>query len=73
MADTVAFDDEWVSTIYENCAATVEALQAKEGTLSSEEQGLQNLCEVVVYLYDELYETPVYGRFPPTDSDKVLH
>jgi len=67
----VEFDDEWVTTIYENCATAVEGLQAKED-LSAEEQGLQNICEVVVYLYDELYEAPQYIRHTP-DTDRVLH
>jgi len=67
----VEFDDEWVTTIYENCAAAVEGLQAKEN-LSAEEQGLQNICEVVVYLYDELYEPPMYTRHSP-NTDRVLH
>jgi len=67
----VEFDDEWVTTIYENCATAVEGLQAKED-LSAEEQGLQNICEVVVYLYDELYEAPQYLRNPP-NTDRVLH
>ena len=51
--ELVDFDDEWVTTIYENCAVTVEALQAKD-ELTDSEQGLQNLCEVVVYLYDDV-------------------
>lgn len=70
-SDDILFDDEWVTTIYENCAVAVEGLQAKD-KLTTEEQGLQNLCEVVVYLYDELYESPIYTRYESKDS-RVLH
>ena len=69
--DTLIFDDQWVTTIYENCSVAVEGLQAKD-ELTAEEQGLQNICEVVVYLYDELYESPIYARYEGKDP-RVLH
>jgi len=72
----VRFDDEWVTSIYENCATAMEGLQAKEAEqeLSPEEQGLSNLCEVVVYLYNEVYEDPAYIKNGKTAADKrILH
>lgn len=71
MADNT---DEWVTTIYESCAAVVESLQDKEEDLTSEEQGLNNLCETVVYLYTELYEDPLYiSGMDNVESTRVLH
>jgi hypothetical protein len=71
----VDFDDEWITSIYENCAVAMEGLQAKEGTqeLSPEEQGLSNLCEVVVYLYNEVYEDPAHVKNDTVSSRRVLH
>jgi len=73
----VKFDDEWVTSIYENCATAMESLQAKEdinGELSPEEQGLSNLCEVVVYLYNEIYEDPAYIKdFAVSSNRRTLH
>lgn len=67
------FDDEWVTAIYENCATAMEGLQARE-TMSAEEQGLSNLCEVVVFLYNEVYESPLYISEGNTSaSTRVLH
>jgi hypothetical protein len=52
-------------------------LQAKEdinGELSPEEQGLSNLCEVVVYLYNEIYEDPAYIKdFAVSSNRRTLH
>ena len=69
----VEFDDEWVTSIYENCATAMESLQAKEAKqdLSPEEQGLSNICGVVVYLYNEVYESPSYIKY--NKASKVLH
>jgi hypothetical protein len=69
----VDFDDQWVTSIYENCATAMEGLQAKEmeEELSPEEQGLSNICEVVVYLYNEVYESPSYIK--DNRASKVLH
>ena len=69
----VEFDDEWVTSIYENCATAMEGLQAKEAKqdLSPEEQGLSNICEVVVYLYNEVYRDPSYIKNNKTT--RVLH
>ena len=72
MSDVVDFDDEWVTSIYENCATTMEGLQAKE-ELSAEEQGLNNLCEVIVYLYGEVYQDPQYIRASVAADTRVLH
>jgi len=36
-----------------------------------EEQGLSNICEVVVYLYNEVYESPSYIK--DNRASKVLH
>ena len=69
----VDFDDQWVTSIYENCATAMESLQAKEmeEELNHEEQGLSNICEVVVYLYNEVYNDPSYIKNNKTT--KVLH
>ena len=69
----VDFDDQWVTSIYENCATAMEGLQAKEmeEDLSPEEQGLSNICEVVVYLYNEVYRDPSYIKNNKTT--RVLH
>ena len=72
MSDVVDFDDEWVTSVYENCAAAMEGLQAKE-ELSAEEQGLNNLCEVIVYLYGEVYQDPQYIRASVAADTRVLH
>ncbi len=71
----VKFDDKWVTSIYENCATAMEGLQAKEELqeLSPEEQGLSNLCEVLVYLYNEVYEDPAYIRNETVASKRILH
>ena len=67
------FDDQWVTSIYENCATAMEGLQAKEmeEELSPEEQGLSNICGVVVYLYNEVYRDPSYIKNNKTT--RVLH
>ncbi len=69
----VDFNDEWVTSIYENCATAMESLQAKEmeEELNPEEQGLSNICEVVVYLYNEVYKDPSYIKNNKTT--RVLH
>jgi hypothetical protein len=67
------FNNEWVTSIYENCAGTMETLQLKEEELTPEEQGLSNLCEVVVYLYTELYEDPCYVTSEGAADRRVLH
>jgi hypothetical protein len=67
------FNNEWVTSIYENCAGTMETLQSKREELTDEEQGLSNLCEVVVFLYTELYEDPCYITSTSTADRRVLH
>jgi hypothetical protein len=72
------FNDEWVTTIYENCATAMEGLQqAKESGKdpTPEDEGLHTLCEVIVYLYTELYDDPMYINepSPSASSTRVLH
>jgi hypothetical protein len=62
--------DEWVTSIYENCSIIAYGLQLKED-LTQDELGLQNVCEVVVLLYDELYGDPIY--IADTLPERVLH
>jgi hypothetical protein len=71
----IDFNDEWVTSIYENCATAMEGLQTKEEKqeLSPEEQGLSNLCQVVVYLYNEVYEDPAYIKNDCVSTTRVLH
>lgn len=67
----VDFDDEWVTTIYESCAVAAEGLQQKE-ELTTEEQGLSNLCDAIIFLYNEVYIDPTYITSSVADS-RVLH
>jgi len=42
-----------------------------EEDLNPEEQGLNNICEVVVFLYNEVYRDPSYIKNNKTT--RVLH
>ena len=63
--------DEYLTSMYESCSAALEQLQ-EEGDLTPEEEGFENLCEVIVYLYDELYNTPTYVKCTEMKG-RVLH
>ena len=49
----------------------MEQLQV-EGDLTPEEEGFESLCEVIIYLYDELYTTPTYVKCNAMKG-RVLH
>ena len=42
--------EDWINDIYENCLNVLGKLSYKD-EVTADEQGLQNLCEAVVYLY----------------------
>ena len=46
--------DNWIGGIYNTCNTVLYQLQEKEN-LTEDENGLRNLCEAVVYLYDKTY------------------
>jgi acetylornithine/succinyldiaminopimelate/putrescine aminotransferase len=64
-------DEEYVTSVYESCATVVEQLQG-EGDLTPEQEGYESLCEVIIYLYDELYVSPSYVTCG-TNKGRVFH
>jgi hypothetical protein len=64
----VTTSDEWVTTVYENCAVVMEDLQSKND-LTVDEEGLHCICEVVIMLYEELHGAPAYIRL----EKRILH
>ena len=67
-------NDRWVTLLYESCSEAVVNLQPRRQLLSQDEEGLLNLSEAVVFLYDELHKNPRYQLPTGTDQDpRVLH
>ena len=67
-------DGRWVNLLYESCSEACVHLQPRRALLNQDEEGLLNLSEAVVYLYDELHRNPRY-QLPANDSEerRVLH
>ena len=67
-------NDRWVTLLYESCSEACVHLQPRRQQLNQDEEGLLNLSEAVVYLYDELHRNPRY-QLPTSDSKerRVLH
>lgn len=53
-------EEKWINDIYETC---LNVLGASKKATTTEEQGLQNLCEAVIYLYGKA----------DIDNDRVYH
>lgn len=66
--NVITTNDEWVTTVYENCAVVMEDLQSKND-LTVDEEGLHSICEVVIMLYEELHGSPGYIRL----EKRILH
>ena len=67
-------NDRWVTLLYESCSEAVVNLQPRRQLLSQDEEGLLNLSEAVVFLYDELHKNPRYQLPTGNDQDpRVLH
>ena len=67
-------NDRWVTLLYESCSEACVHLQPRRKQLNQDEEGLLNLSEAVVFLYDELHRDPRYQL--PSDADegrRVLH
>lgn len=45
-------EHQWVNDIYETCLVALDKFSYQEN-LSLEDQGIQNLCKAVVYLYSK--------------------
>ena len=65
-------NDRWVTLLYESCSEAVVHLQPRRQQLNQDEEGLLNLSEAVVFLYDELHKDPRY-QLPSGDDPRVLH
>ena len=65
-------NDRWVTLLYESCSEAVSHLQPRRRLLSQDEEGLLNLSEAVVFLYDELHKDPRY-QLPSEEASRVLH
>jgi len=65
-------NEEWVTLLYKTCADALVNLQPRREALNQDEEGLLNLSEAVVFLYDELHKNPTY-QFPTADEKRVLH
>ena len=67
-------NDRWVTLLYESCSEACVHLQPRRQQLNQDEEGLLNLSEAVVYLYDELHRNPRY-QLPTSGSEerRVLH
>ena len=66
-------NDRWVTLLYESCSEAVVHLQPRRQQLNQDEEGLLNLSEAVVYLYDELHRNPRYQLPSDSEERRVLH
>ena len=67
-------NDRWVTLLYESCSEAVVNLQPRRQLLSQDEEGLLNLSEAIVFLYDELHKNPRYQLPTGNEQDpRVLH
>jgi hypothetical protein len=65
-------DGQWVTLLYESCSEAVVNLQPRRQQLNQDEEGLLNLSEAIVFLYDELHKNPGY-HLPTENTSRVLH
>jgi hypothetical protein len=67
-------NSKWVTLLYASCSEAVVNLAPRRAQLNQDEEGLLNLSEAVVYLYDELHRNPRY-QLPGQNEDehRVLH
>jgi hypothetical protein len=67
-------NDRWVTLLYESCSEACVNLQPRRALLNQDEEGLLNLSEAVVFLYDELHRDPRYQLPDGKGQDpRVLH
>ena len=67
-------NDRWVTLLYESCSEAVVTLAPRRQILSQDEEGLLNLSEAVVFLYDELHRDTRYQLPRGEGNDpRVLH
>jgi hypothetical protein len=66
-------DNRWVTLLYESCSEACVHLQPRRALLNQDEEGLLNLSEAVVFLYDELHRNPRYQLPSDTKEHRVLH
>jgi hypothetical protein len=65
-------NEEWVTLLYKSCSDALTVLQPRREALNQDEEGLLNLSEAVVFLYDELHKNPTY-QLPSDGKPRVLH
>lgn len=67
-------NDRWVTLLYASCSEACVNLQPRRAQLNQDEEGLLNLSEAVVYLYDELHRDSRY-QLPGDENNehRVLH
>ena len=67
-------NQRWVTLLYASCSEACVNLQPRRAQLNQDEEGLLNLSEAVVFLYDELHRNPRY-QLPSENEDehRVLH
>ncbi len=67
-------NSKWVTLLYASCSESVVNLAPRRAQLNQDEEGLLNLSEAVVYLYDELHRNPRYQLpFENEEEHRVLH
>lgn len=66
-------DNRWVTLLYESCSEACVHLQPRRALLNQDEEGLLNLSEAVVFLYDELHRNPRYQLPSDSEERRVLH
>lgn len=67
-------NSQWVTLLYASCSEAVLNLQPRRALLNQDEEGLLNLSEAVVYLYDELHRDPRYQLPSQNEGERrVLH
>ena len=65
-------NEEWVTLLYKSCSDALTVLQPRREALNQDEEGILNLSEAVVFLYDELHKNPTY-QLPSDGKPRVLH
>jgi hypothetical protein len=73
MTAQVKLDAEWVDLVYKTCSEAILVLNPNRTYLTPDDEGLLNLSEVVVLLYEELHKDPNYQLPHGKDMRRVLH
>jgi hypothetical protein len=72
-ASLITLDSEWVNLVYKTCSEAIEVLNPNRTYLAPDDEGLLNLSEVVVLLYEELHKDPTYRLPKGKVINRVLH